>query len=90
MDAYVPDEYVDDSRQKVEIYKKVIRVKDLDGGGCPRQEAADRFGPVPEPVENLFQVARSRSWPDVGITSSPGRRTRSCSSLCRDWSCRGI
>ena len=29
VDAYVPDEYVDDSRQKVEIYKKVIAVRTL-------------------------------------------------------------
>ncbi len=70
VDAYVPDEYVDDSRQKVEIYKKVVAVKDLDGVDALAREAADRFGPVPEPVENLFQVARVKILArDVGITS---------------------
>ena len=70
VDAYVPDEYVDDSRQKVEIYKKVIAVKDLAGVDALAREVADRFGPIPEPVENLLQAARLKILArDVGITS---------------------
>lgn len=70
VDAYVPDEYVDDSRQKVEIYKKVVAVKDLAGVDGLAREVADRFGPIPGPVENLLQVARLKIMArDVGISS---------------------
>ena len=74
VDAYVPDKYVDDSRQKVEIYKKVIAVKDLAGVDALAREVADGFGPIPEPVENLLQAAGSRSWPGMwGSPPHPGK-----------------
>jgi len=57
VEAYLPDDYVPDSRQKVAIYKKIAglqtdaALKDL------REELEDRYGPIPEPVEMLLQIA---------------------------------
>lgn len=58
IDAYLPDEYIPDSRQKVDIYKKVVQIDSLDAATDVREEIEDRFGVPPEPVENLLAVAR--------------------------------
>lgn len=58
IDAYLPAEYIYDSMQKIEIYKKVAAVKTLSDVEELREELDDRFGPMPQAVENLLAVAR--------------------------------
>ena len=58
LDAYIPSEYIQDSIQKIEIYKKVAATSDLEEVEDLREELEDRFGPLPQAVENLLAVAR--------------------------------
>lgn len=58
VEAYVPDSYVADSQQKVEIYKKVVALRDRDDAQDLEEEIEDRFGTLPEAVLNLMTVAR--------------------------------
>jgi transcription-repair coupling factor (superfamily II helicase) len=44
--------------QKIEIYKKVVNVTALDEVADLHEELVDRFGDLPEAVENLLAVAR--------------------------------
>src|SRR5690606_11422905 len=58
LDAYIPDSYVSDSQQKVELYKKVIAARDFADVQELEEEFADRFGPPPPPALALLGVAR--------------------------------
>jgi transcription-repair coupling factor (superfamily II helicase) len=58
--AYLPDDYVGDPQQKMDLYRRLARLRDP--GACERlrDEFRDRYGPPPEPVENLIAVHRVR------------------------------
>jgi transcription-repair coupling factor len=58
--AYIPKEYVEDSYERVALYKRLLAVEtetELEG---LRDELADRFGRYPAPVETLFKIALVR------------------------------
>ncbi|MGE5576170.1 MAG: transcription-repair coupling factor [Syntrophothermus sp.] len=57
IDAYLPDEYIPDGKQKVEMYKKIIAVSSEPDLQDVQDELVDRFGEMPEPVANLLRVA---------------------------------
>ncbi len=58
IDAYLPSEYIYDSIQKIEIYKKVAAVSTFEDAVELEDELLDRFGELPEAVVNLLSVAR--------------------------------
>ena len=58
IDAYLPSDYIGDSMQKIEIYKKVAAIRELQEADDLHEELVDRFGDPPEAVENLLFVAR--------------------------------
>ncbi|MBD2848309.1 transcription-repair coupling factor [Paenibacillus sp. IB182496] len=58
IDAYLPSDYIYDSIQKIEIYKKVSVIRSLEESEDLREELTDRFGDLPAAVENLLTVAR--------------------------------
>jgi transcription-repair coupling factor (superfamily II helicase) len=59
--AYIPFDYVSDSRQRVEIHRKIAQATDRLSLQDLEKEIRDRFGPVPEPVELLIQVAELKA-----------------------------
>ncbi len=58
--AYLPDEYVGDPQQKMDLYRRLARLRDPDRVEALREEFVDRYGPLPEPVANLLAVHRIR------------------------------
>lgn len=60
-DAYIPEDYIPDTRQKVEIYKKISALKDENDQEDLLDELIDRFGDPPPEVMNLLYIARLRS-----------------------------
>ncbi len=60
VDAFVPADYVQDPRQKVEIYKRLAAAQDAQEVQDLYEEVEDRFGQMPEPVQSLFRVAGIR------------------------------
>ncbi|XEC94983.1 transcription-repair coupling factor [Paenibacillus tarimensis] len=58
MDAYLPSDYIYDSIQKIEIYKKVAVIRTKEESEDLREELVDRFGDLPVAVNNLLTVAR--------------------------------
>ncbi|MGZ4625054.1 MAG: transcription-repair coupling factor [Kineosporiaceae bacterium] len=60
VDAHLPHEYVPGERLRLEAYRKIAEVTAEDGIQAVREELQDRYGPVPQPVENLLAVARLR------------------------------
>jgi transcription-repair coupling factor (superfamily II helicase) len=60
IDAHIPHEYVAEERLRLEAYKRLaaaVTEEDVDGVA---EELVDRYGQLPEPVLNLFAVARFR------------------------------
>lgn len=58
IDAYLPSDYIYDSIQKIEIYKKTASVTSFEDVAELEDEMLDRFGDLPEAVRNLLSVAR--------------------------------
>ena len=57
IEAYLPDEYVPDSRQKVTLYKKIAALETVVDRKELEEEMVDRYGKIPEPVEMLLEIA---------------------------------
>lgn len=60
IDAYIPEEYITDEKQKIDIYKLFQTVESEDDITELQDELIDRFGNYPEEVENLFIVSKLR------------------------------
>jgi transcription-repair coupling factor (superfamily II helicase) len=70
VDAYLPPEYIYDSIQKIEIYKKVAAAASLDDISDLFEELTDRFGDPPKAVLNLLAVGRLKVYGRIyGIES---------------------
>jgi transcription-repair coupling factor (superfamily II helicase) len=62
LDAYLPSDYIYDSMQKIEIYKKVAGIRSLDEAADLESELLDRFGEPPGAVRNLLAAARLKAF----------------------------
>jgi transcription-repair coupling factor (superfamily II helicase) len=60
VDAYVPADYVPYEQAKIEVHRRVAGALEVADVERLREELEDRFGPVPEPVENLLALQRAR------------------------------
>jgi transcription-repair coupling factor (superfamily II helicase) len=58
--AFLPRDYVPGQRQRIEVYRRLSRVRTLARLADFRQEMRDRFGPVPESAEWLLRQAEVR------------------------------
>jgi transcription-repair coupling factor (superfamily II helicase) len=58
--AYLPRDYVPGPRVKVELYRRLGRLRSLERLADFRQELIDRFGSLPSPAENLCAEAELR------------------------------
>ncbi|WP_404456994.1 transcription-repair coupling factor [Oceanobacillus kapialis] len=57
IDAYIPETYIQDEKQKIDIYKQFQTIQDSEDITELRDELMDRFGDYPTEVENLFTVS---------------------------------
>ncbi|HUG49215.1 MAG TPA: transcription-repair coupling factor [Candidatus Limnocylindria bacterium] len=60
VDAHLPDDYVAEEPQKLELYRRLGRTATVSEVDSMRAELVDRYGPPPPPVGRLFEVARLR------------------------------
>ena len=56
--SYIPDEYISDSNQKIEVYQDIALCKNEDDIQNIIDEIIDRFGNMPKELENLIDIAR--------------------------------
>ena len=56
--SYIPDEYIQDSNQKIEIYQDISLCKNEQDIQNVIDEIIDRFGDMPSEMENLIDIAR--------------------------------
>ena len=58
--GYLPADYVPGQRQRIEVYRRLARVRSLETLADFRKELRDRFGHIPTPVEWLLRLAEVR------------------------------
>ncbi|MFL5951693.1 MAG: transcription-repair coupling factor [Gaiellaceae bacterium] len=56
VDAYVPAEYIESEALKIDLHRRLALTEDEDELRELQAATEDRFGPLPEPVENLFLI----------------------------------
>ena len=56
--SYIPDEYISDSSQKIEIYQNIALCKNEQNIQDVIDEIIDRYGNMPKELENLIGIAR--------------------------------
>lgn len=57
MDAYIPETYVKDEKQKIDMYKQFQSIRMQEDVDDLKEEMIDRFGDFPEEVQHLFVVS---------------------------------
>jgi len=57
INAYIPDSYIHDEKQKIDIYKQFQTFTSEEDKRDLQDELIDRFGQYPQEVENLFLVS---------------------------------
>jgi transcription-repair coupling factor (superfamily II helicase) len=60
VDAYVPGDYVPYEAAKIEIHRRVSGAKEVADLILLREELDDRFGTLPEPLDNLIRLQDAR------------------------------
>ncbi len=60
LEEYIPDGFVPSVAQKMEIYRRVSRTRELEEVEDLSEELKDRFGPIPRPVQNMLDLAALR------------------------------
>ena len=72
-DAFLPESYIINEEQKLEIYKKIAAIESTDDYDDVKEELVDRFGEIPAPAGNLLRVALIRSVAArIGVTEIVG------------------
>ncbi len=70
LNARIPEEYVDHLPTRLAVYQRLAKLANSDDIPEIREELRDRFGPLPEEVENLLTLAGLRSLAaTVGVES---------------------
>jgi transcription-repair coupling factor (superfamily II helicase) len=60
VEGFLPEEYVPEVNQRLAFYKRLAGATGDDELADLRAELADRFGPLPEPAEQLLDIVRIR------------------------------
>lgn len=70
IDAYIPDKYIPDGYQKIQMYKRIKAMENPEDYDEIVEELVDRFGDMPPETERLLRIARIKAWANhSGIVS---------------------
>ncbi|WP_407894396.1 transcription-repair coupling factor [Lacticaseibacillus sp. N501-2] len=67
LEAYLPTDYVSDSRQKIELYKRLREATNDDQLNEIQDDLIDRFGDYPTPVTNLLAITHMKRFADAAL-----------------------
>ncbi|MED3662435.1 transcription-repair coupling factor [Ureibacillus terrenus] len=62
VDAYIPDKYIPDGYQKIQMYKRIKAMENPEDYHEIVEELHDRFGDMPPETERLLRIARIKAW----------------------------
>jgi transcription-repair coupling factor (superfamily II helicase) len=58
LDAHIPEEYISNLNTRLSLYNRLAKVEHSEEVENVVREFQDRFGPLPEPVENLLYIVK--------------------------------
>lgn len=61
LDLYIPDDYITDENEKINIYKKISYIDSKEDHFAIIDELTDRFGDIPVSVQNIIDIAYIKS-----------------------------
>jgi transcription-repair coupling factor (superfamily II helicase) len=56
LNAFIPDSYMGDENVKLLTYKRLSKIRDEDEIPSMEEELRDRYGEIPEPLQNLLRI----------------------------------
>lgn len=65
IDGYIPESYIDNESEKIEIYKKIAVLESKEDYLDLSDELIDRFGDIPKPIINLMDISYIKSLASV-------------------------
>ncbi len=65
IDAYIPDSYISEGHQKIEMYKRFRGASSLEDIEELKEEMIDRFGEYPEEIAYLFQMTEIKVYGEL-------------------------
>jgi transcription-repair coupling factor (superfamily II helicase) len=60
-EGYIPDAYIEDERQKIEVYKRIAACLHQEEVEALASDVRDRFGPIPDIVRSLFKLSELKA-----------------------------
>src|SRR5438552_914138 len=60
IDAYVPADYIPYEQAKVDVHRRIAAAREVADLALLRDELRDRFGELPEPLQNLISLQQAR------------------------------
>ncbi len=57
VDAYLPETYIENHNQRIDIYKRIAAIESEDDKFELEDELIDRYGDIPAPVRNIINIA---------------------------------
>ena len=60
VDAYVPADYIPYEQAKVDVHRRIAGAREVADLAGLREELEDRFGDVPDPLQNLIALQQAR------------------------------
>ena len=67
VEAYLPETYIEDSRQKIEIYKRIHQLHNEAEYEEIKSDLEDRFGAYPDEVANLLEIGLLKLYADYAL-----------------------
>ena len=64
VNAFIPESYIEDSSQKIQIYKRISSIENLDDYSILVEDLIDRYGDIPIMVDNIMYVSLIKSLAD--------------------------
>lgn len=74
IDAYLPTNYISDERQKIEIYKRIRQLENMDMYDELEADLLDRFGEYPDEVAHLLTTGQIKMDGDRALVETIRKR----------------
>lgn len=69
-DAYIPDAYIRNENQKLDIYKRIAAIENEEDMDDMTEELIDRFGDIPKNVQQLLHIAALKNLAHAAYVTS--------------------
>ncbi len=70
LEAYLPQSYIEDPRQKIELYKRIHQLENKEQYEEIKEDLIDRFGEYPVEVANLLEIGLLKLYADHALLAN--------------------